>query len=289
MNIDVYKLAIRLVHFRLFMTINLNHMPKINLIVGGDSTIGRALADHWRDKKILFHASTRRRNQISPERPFIDLSLGCWPDNLDRYAGAVLCAGISRLAKCEHNIDDARRVNVTNTARLAKTLTESGCFVLFLSTNHVFDGTKPLRTVAESVCPINEYGRQKAAAEKQLLPLQKLAILRLTKVVYREMPLLKHWRQDLLDGKVIYPFSDMTFAPIWLSEVIQCVDSLVNTPQHRHGIIHLSGQDQSYYDFATHLFADLARQSHQIKPDSYKNTEALALIAIPKFTSLGSA
>jgi len=57
-----------------------------------------------------------------------------------------------------------------------------GSFVIFLSSNQVFDGTTPYRHSDEAVCPLNEYGRQKAAFENWLLGRSKpAAILRLTK------------------------------------------------------------------------------------------------------------
>ena len=44
------------------------------LIVGGDSLIGSALADYWRENDIPFHASTRHKNRVKNYRPLIDLN-----------------------------------------------------------------------------------------------------------------------------------------------------------------------------------------------------------------------
>ena len=45
---------------------------------------------------------------------------------------------------------------------------------------------------------------------------------------------------DLLNGKEIYPFADMTLAPVWLEDVVQLIDSLIQSKQR--GLFHLSGK-----------------------------------------------
>jgi hypothetical protein len=42
-------------------------------------------------------------------------------------------------------------------------------------TNLVFDGSVPCRNAHDAACPVTEYGRQKAEAEKQLLALGNMA------------------------------------------------------------------------------------------------------------------
>jgi len=268
------------------MTTDSKHGNKMHLIIGGDSTLGGALADDWRQRQMRFHASTRRHKSISPVRPYIDLQHGIWPDYLGDYRCAVFCAGIANLLVCEHNRSVAQWVNVTQTVNLASALIQAGCFVVFLSTNQVFDGRKPYREINEPVCPVTAYGEQKAEAEQQLLALHKTAVLRLTKVVHADMPLLQQWRQDILAGKRIYPFADMTFAPVWLSQVVQRVTALMHAKPPVPGIFHLSGQDQSYYDFAVHLCRDWVTSPQQIEPASYQQNAELAKLAIPAFTSL---
>ena len=50
----------------------------MRLIVGGDSTIGKALSTEWKRRRILFKSSSRRPDLVSNDRPFIDLNLREW-------------------------------------------------------------------------------------------------------------------------------------------------------------------------------------------------------------------
>ena len=46
----------------------------MNLIIGGDSTIGQALSDYWNEKRVPHNSSTRREEQVSENRPFVDFA-----------------------------------------------------------------------------------------------------------------------------------------------------------------------------------------------------------------------
>src|SRR5690606_26325829 len=98
-------------------------------------------------------------------------------------AVAFLCAAVTALRSCEADPAGTARANVEHTARLASMLVGRGAFVVFLSSNLVFDGSEPRRRADAPTCPATEYGRQKAAAEGALLAMGGVSIVRLTKVV----------------------------------------------------------------------------------------------------------
>ena len=88
--------------------------------------------------------------------------------------------------------------------------------MLFLSTDKVFDGTRPQVPADAAPCPVSEYGRQKAAAEAALVERMRqsapAAILRLAKIVSPGMDLLRQWIANLGAGKPIRAFDDMMMA-----------------------------------------------------------------------------
>ena len=168
----------------------------------------------------------------------------------------MLCAAVTKLADCEEYPETTRKINVEATHALANFLSLQGSHLLLLSTHHVFDGARPSRKVTEQVCPINEYGRQKAEAERLILQMPRSTVLRLTKVIYPDLPLLKLWESSLQAGQPIEAFSDMNIAPISLEEVVQRIDQLVRNQET--GIFHLSGErDVSYYEFAQRIALNL--------------------------------
>ena len=69
------------------------------LIVGGDSLIGSALADYWRENDIPFHASTRHKKMVSENCPIIDLNNTDTFQNLKTYNSAIICAAFTDITE----------------------------------------------------------------------------------------------------------------------------------------------------------------------------------------------
>jgi dTDP-4-dehydrorhamnose reductase len=217
---------------------------------------------------------------VSENRPFVDLARQAWPKLSNaHYNSAVFCAAATKLAECEEKPHETRKINVNAIVSLSKILSKKGAHLLLLSTNQVFDGSRPNRTISESVCPINEYGRQKAEVEKHLLRMPGSAVLRMTKVIYPDLPLLIGWREKLKAGIPIEAFTDMSLAPVMLCDVVQRIDELMN--KQATGLHHFSSmKDISYY-----LFAQQFALEHNCNTDLV-TTQQCYLKHVPKYTSL---
>ncbi len=168
-----------------------------------------------------------------------------WPE-LPSCRAVVLCAAITSLEQCRANPAGTRLVNVTRTLALLERLAQQGAFVVFISSNLVFDGSKPARQPEEPVCPRTEYGRQKAEAEAALLRLRdQAAIVRLTKVMHPDMPLMRGWIQSLRAGKPISPFQDLVCSPITLDATVGVLTEVAT--QQRAGLWQLSASADITY------------------------------------------
>jgi dTDP-4-dehydrorhamnose reductase len=127
---------------------------------------------------------------------------------------------------------------------------------LFLSTDKVFDGTRPHVPAETAPCPVSEYGRQKAAAEAALGERMgrgaPVAILRLAKIVSPGMELIRQWMVSLGAGQPVRAFDDMMMAPTPVALVAAAIERLLATPNT--GIFQLTGpRDIAYSDIAFHL------------------------------------
>ncbi|NQU63053.1 MAG: sugar nucleotide-binding protein [SAR324 cluster bacterium] len=255
------------------------------LIIGGDSIIGKALSAFWEEKKIPYCASTRRSEQVNQKRPYIDLASLTWPElETGQYDAVVFCAAATKLADCEEYPETTRAINVEATLALVRFMALRGSYLLFLSTNQVFDGTKPHRKVSDKICPINEYGRQKADAERLFRQESRSAVLRLSKVIYPDLPLLRHWESRLQKGQSIEAYTDMYLAPISLEKVVKRIDQLLQNKEP--GIFHISGEeDVSYYSFAKSYFSDIPNADKLIQKSTFSKTDLLG-IKFPRYTSL---
>lgn len=259
-----------------------------SLIIGGDSTLGSAIADYLFASGEDFIITTRRIDHISPSRIFLDLNydVSHWrvPSGITI---AYFCAAITSLEKCYQDPTVTKQVNVINTLRLIEKLTQKNIFVIFPSTNLVFDGSIPLRKTDDEVCPKTEYGHQKAIVENNLMHFKELvSVVRLTKVIHKKNPLLYQWISDIREGKLIHPFSDMVMAPLPISLAIETFHQLAK--QKSGGLFQLSGtMDLTYEQVARHLAEKIRGNQDFIDPVCSSQIPAL-LEHVPKYTTLDS-
>ena len=237
------------------------------LVVGCDGFIGRALSKYLFETKINFFQTTRRPGKIKKRKLYLNLSKDPtnwkYPQNI---SVALMCAGISSIKFCEENILYTRNVNVINTIKLARNLIENGIHVIFLSTNMVFDGITSFSKIDQPLNPKTEYGKQKADVEKELLNFgDSVTVVRFTKIIDHEMPLLRDWIKILKMNGTIYPFVDMVLAPVHLAFAVSILCDVAR--ERISGILQVSSDsDISYANLAYGIGQILGTDKSQIKP-----------------------
>jgi S-adenosylmethionine synthetase len=75
----------------------------------------------------------------------------------------VHCAAERRIDRCEKD-PKSRELNVEVTRLLSRLAKQQGAWLLFISTDYLFDGTSPPYRESDTLNPLNEYGRQKRDA-----------------------------------------------------------------------------------------------------------------------------
>ncbi len=224
------------------------------LIVGAESLIGSALRDHWRQSGHEVTGTYLEGAEKAPHRLRLDLREPPqhWPSLPDSDA-TILCSGITNLDACRREPAASQLVNVTRILDLIRCLHGRTGLLLFLSSNLVFDGSRPHRQATDPVCPQTEYGRQKAAVESGLSQQAVLwAIVRLTKVMHSRFALLQQWHASLRARRPIRPFSDFVCAPIPLNLVVNGLARVAERQQT--GIWQLSAsRDITYADMTRHM------------------------------------
>jgi len=84
----------------------------------------------------------------------------------------VNCAAYTAVDACETDKESCWSVNATGAENLAKICAETGCRLLHISTDYVFDGNKPVPkeyTEDDTVSPLSAYGRSKLAGEQHII------------------------------------------------------------------------------------------------------------------------
>ena len=237
------------------------------LLVGGDSEIAGATLAHLRRQGTPAVATTRRRGH-QRERVFLDLAapLGDWQPPAGVEAACIFAA-VGHLVDCHRDPAGSRLVNVTGTIELVERLVARGIYVLFLSTNQVFDGTRAHVPAGAPLCPVSEYGREKADTETRLQAMlaEALGILRLAKIVSPGMPLLRQWQAALAAGQSIRPFHDMVMAPTPVGAAAAAIAALL--ADRAAGIWQLTGsQDVSYAEIAGYIAQQIGADPALVRP-----------------------
>jgi dTDP-4-dehydrorhamnose reductase len=225
-------------------------LPDTVLIVGADGTIGAALASALSQAGVRVLGTSRR-----PDSGWLPLDLGM-PINtatLPDVQTVFLCAGINGFAACDADPVLTARVNVESTLAIGTHYLRHGAHVVFLSSTAVFGARADVPDEMTPVSPDSTYGAFKCASEVALQVAARSApgpytIVRLTKVLSAQTPLLQKWRS----GASIDAFTDGMVCPVSLSFVVQ---SLLQIAQHKAaGCFHLAGaQTLSYAALAQAL------------------------------------
>jgi dTDP-4-dehydrorhamnose reductase len=241
------------------------------VVVGGDGLIGSYLADWSRHVAAQVLLTTRRRPP-GQGRLLVDLEDGR-VDCLTSLGAdvVILCAAMTNMHACEANPELSYRVNVSATVELAARLVEQGSFVIFISSNTVFDGTIPWPQETQARSPICEYGRQKAGAEQLLLALpgaaERVAIVRLSKVLWPNAGMVAELLRCMRAREECDVFEDLKMSPISLRYV---ADGLLAIASRKlSGVFHLSGAEElSYAGFASRLANNVGAAACLIHPVS---------------------
>ena len=227
-----------------------------DLVVGGDGTVGRALVQELRRRGRPVMDTTRRSQcqNTSAERIHLDLSQDCSDFRPpSAVTVAYLCAAVTSLEACRSSPESSKRINVVNLVALARNLLDQGAFVVYPSTNLVFDGSRPDEKSDAQLNPQTEYGRQKAGAERALSLLEgPIGIVRFSKILPPHFPLFNDWIRCLSAGQTIHPFRNVSLAPVPLEFAVDVLQRVGET--RAAGVVQVSGnQDVSYEQVALHI------------------------------------
>jgi len=249
------------------------------LILGGDSEIGKAcISDLNSFFPCYLNATSRMPKNRSKDWIFFDLSKSSATTiDFEFFDFIVLCASMTSIQDCEAQKALCFNLNVVKTKEIIQSAISKNCFVVFLSSDAVFDGTEAFCEPDSKRRPMSNYGLTKALVEEHIVENcgHMACVLRLTKVISANTSFISNWQNQLNEGKGVKVFANKLLSPVSINEVTKAIARCVVS--RKPGIYQIGGNHEiSYLDFAKEQVANLGYPDASfiiLDDDSDKNCE----------------
>lgn len=159
----------------------------------------------------------------------------------------IHCAALTQVDECEQNPIKAWDVNVTATRFIVDAAKKVNAFVVFISTDFVFDGMSGPYKESDALNPVSYYGSTKVAAEKAVAESGlHYAIIRTCllygNILFGNRSNIITWvKNNLENGQQIKVVSDQMRTPTYVEDLAKGV--LLVIEKKATGLFHISGKD----------------------------------------------
>ncbi len=185
----------------------------------------------------------------------------------------VHAATLTDVDKCETNKDLAWKVNVEGTRNIAETAKKSHAFMVYISTDYVFNGEKGNYKENDTPDPVDYYGFTKLKAEELVQGIVEEYCIARGSVIYGALPAAGKINFGLwLISKLRGNESPKVLTDQWNSPTlnISMADMTLEIVERRlTGIYHISGATRiSRYDFAKLLAQTFSLNTALLTPST---------------------
>lgn len=153
---------------------------------------------------------------------------------------------------CERNPSLAWEVNVKGTVNIVKLAGNYSDFILYLSTDYVFDGDRGNYSEFDAPYPVNYYGLTKLCGEVSVLSSNIDSAIVRASSIYGFGPGRKNFAKFLIErlssNEVVRALTDQFTSPTQASLLADAISEIVEN--RFTGIFHIVGERLSRYDFA---------------------------------------
>jgi dTDP-4-dehydrorhamnose reductase len=253
------------------------------IIIGKSGTLGMALSRIANDRNI-HHKLLSRQDVDITHRAEIEKMV----EKLNPWA-IINAAGYVKVDEAENQLKDCLRANSEGPSNLAEVCERNNIKLLSFSSDLVFDGKKSSPyTESDPVSPLNNYGKSKALAEKEILQRNPKALIVRTSSFFGpwdDYNFATRTLMDLADGKRVRAASDVFVSPTYLPDLAhECLNILLDD---EYGIFHLTNSGAvSWAEFAIQIAEKAGYDRKLIQQVPFKRIGSSVIM--PSYSALGS-
>jgi len=229
------------------------------LITGSNGFLGSNLVRFFAQKSNYRVFSTSQKPRVNPKiENFIQGNL---LDNsfINRLFSTIHpdlvinTVSLVNVDQCEENPDLANKITVDTAENIAKASNCYGCRMIYISTDHLFDGKKSFYSEEDAPAPVNVYGKTKLQAERRTHEIVKDAVIIRTNFFGWSPPghpsTFGEWvYNNLKERKPMNLFIDYYFTPIEVTYLAEAIETVMMSDFS--GIINIAGSERcSKYEF----------------------------------------
>lgn len=249
------------------------------LVTGGTGLLGwwlaKTLAGRGYRVVATYHSKEPRgldgvewvRLDLSDPAGSLDALRGARPDAI------IHAAAYTDVDGCELDKGRALRVNYLGTAAIARLASRLGAYLVYVSTDYVFDGERGMYSERDPPNPVNYYGLTKLLGEAAVGAAAPEGLVLRVSGLYGYSPTGKrnfalNALESLLAGREVRAFRDQRLSPTYTPHLAEAVARILEAEPRPTGILHLAGEAMSRLEFALLLASAAGADRGLVKPAS---------------------
>ena len=257
------------------------------LLLGAAGLLGTAIKKIFLSQNIEVTGLTRAEFDASHDKV----------DKLDQYGEheyLINCIAFHKVDQCEHEISSAFDLNCRFVHDLALYCSEHVSTLIHVSTDYVFDGSKPgPYSETDMAEPLNVYGISKLAGEKAALAYSRRSfVLRVSSLFGHRSTMNQppHFVDKILSqaskGTLIKVIDDQIMSPTFTDDVARAMEAIIKNRMSDYGLYHCSNSGEcSWFEFAEEILrqAELEAEIHPVSVKEFHSS-----VRRPQFCSLNN-
>ena len=266
------------------------------MVTGGSGLLGsvlvRTLTSKGHDVVATYNAH-EPRDKMGAKWVRLDVSRGYLLEDLvwkERPHAIVHCAAYTDVDGCEVDKAKAWAVNVEATRSVVRAARAVNAYLVYVSTDYVFDGERGMYTERDTPNPVNYYGLTKLIGEEIARSSDVLYTIVRPSAIYglggSKKSFAEFVAKKLIRGEEVRALTDQYVSPTYNVFLAESISKILDAKVL--GTLHVAGERMSRYEFALRIAEALGVSKSLVKEAKMSEMEGW-IARRPRDSSLDSS